>query len=73
MFALVFIAVLCYVTGGSGLALAFLAPADSGFPQPNVDLAITILAIGVLFHALSKVLDHLEEINDSLKKIADKE
>ena len=73
MFALIVIAALCYFVGGSGLALAFLAPADAGFPKPNIDMAITILAIGVLFHALSNILDYLKEIRDSLKKIADKE
>ena len=73
MFALVVIAVFCYIVGGSGLAVAFLAPADAGFPEPNVDLAVTILVTGVLFHALSNILDYLKEIRDSLQKIADKE
>ena len=73
MFALVIVAVFCYIAGGSGLALLFLAPADAGSPRPDGDTAIIILAAGVFFHAMSKVLDHLEEIRDSLKKIADKE
>ena len=73
MFALVVVAVLCYIAGGSGLALLFLAPADAGYPQPDGDAAIIILAAGVFFHAMSKVLDYLGEIRDSLKKIADKE
>lgn len=73
MFALVIVAVFCYIAGGSGLALLFLAPADAGYPQPDGDAVIIVLAAGVFFHAMSKVLDYLEEIRDSLKKIADKE
>ena len=73
MFTLVIVAVFCYIAGGSGLALLFLAPAEAGFPQPNGDAVIIVLAAGVFFHAMSKVLDYLEEIRDSLKKIADKE
>jgi hypothetical protein len=72
MFALMLVAILCYVAGGSGLALVFLAP--EGFYRPsNPDIGIYILLAGLLLHALSNVLDHLKEINDSLKKIADKE
>ena len=67
-----FVAILCYVVGGSGLALVFLAP--EGFYRPsNPDIGIYMLLTGLLFHALSNVLDNLEEINESLKKIADKE
>ena len=73
MFALMFVAISCYVLGGSGLALLFLAPASEGLPQPDGDAVIIVLAAGVFFHAMSKVLDYLEEIRDSLKKIADKE
>ena len=72
MFALMFVAILCYVVGGTGLALVFLAP--DGFYRPsNPDIGIYMLLIGLLFHALSNVLDHLEDINNSLKKIAEKE
>lgn len=73
MFALVIVAAFCYIAGGSGLALLFLAPADAGFPQPDGDAVIIVLAAGVFFHAMSKALDYLAEINDSLKKIAEKE
>ena len=72
MFALMFVAILSYVVGGSGLALVFLAP--EGFYRPsNPGIGIYMLLTGLLFHALSNVLDNLEEINESLKKIADKE
>lgn len=72
MFALMLVAILCYVVGGAGLALLFLGP--EGYYRPsNPDIGIYLLAAGLLFHAMSNVLDHLKEINDSLKKIADKE
>ena len=71
MFALVIVAAFCYVAGGSGLALIFLAPADAGYPQPNGDAVIIVLAAGVFFHAMSKVLDYLKEIRDAVQKMAD--
>ena len=72
MFALFLVSILCYVVGGSGLAMVFLAP--EGFYRPsNPDIGIYFLLVGLFFHALSKALDYLAEINDSLKKIAEKE
>ena len=72
MFALMFVAILCYVVGGTGLALLFLGP--EGYYRPsNPDFGVYLLAAGLLFHAISNVLDHLGEINESLKKIAEKE
>jgi len=72
MFALVLVAGLCYLAGAAGLALFFLAP--DGFSSPsNLNITIYTLAAGLLFHALSKILDEVKQINDSLKKIAKKE
>ena len=52
--------------------MVFLAP--EGFYRPsNPDIGIYFLLVGLFFHALSKVLDYLAEINDNLKKIAEKE
>ena len=45
----------------------FLGPEDYYRPS-NPDIGVYILLVGLLFHALSNVLDHLEEINESLKK-----
>ena len=67
-----FVAILCYVVGGTGLALLFLGP--EGYYKPShPDICINILLAGLLLHALSNVLDHLKEISESLKKITDKE
>jgi hypothetical protein len=64
MFALFLVAVLCYVVGGSGLAMVFLAP--EGFYRPsNPDIGIYFLLIGLFFHALIKALDNLQEIRDA--------
>lgn len=47
---------------------------DAGYPQPNGDAVIIVLAAGVFFHAMSKVLDYLKEIRDAVQKMAtDKE
>lgn len=73
MFALFLVSVLCYVVGGSGLALLFLAP--EGFYRPsNPDIGIYFLLVGLFFHAMSNALDYLKEIRDAVQKMAaDKE
>ena len=73
MFALFLVAILCYVVGGSGLALLFLAP--EGFYRPsNPDIGIYFLLVGLFFHAISNALDYLKEIRDAVQKMAaDKE
>ena len=45
---------------------------DSNFGM-QLDQSIMVFLAGILFHAASQVLDYLKEINDSLKKIAEKE
>ena len=71
MFDLFIIAVLCYVVAGVGVLAEFWSPASA--EHFNDIEPIILIAAGVFFHAMSKVLDYLEEIRDSLKKIADKE
>ena len=69
MFALFLVSLLCYVVGGSGLALLFLAP--EGFYRPsNADIGIYFLLVGLFFHAMSNALDYLKEIRDAVQKIA---
>ena len=69
MFALVMIAGLCYLAGGMGIIMSIV---DSNFGM-QLDQSIMVFLAGILFHAASQVLDYLKEINDSLKKIAEKE
>ena len=72
MFPLFLVAILCYVVGGSGLALLFLAP--DGFYRPsNPDIGIYFLLVGLFFHAMSNALDYLKEIRDAVQKMAAEE
>ena len=68
MFDLFLIAVICYVIAGLGLVVEFLSPANA--QHFNDVEPLILIAAGIFFHAMNKILDYLEEIRDSLKKIA---
>ena len=63
------IAVACYVVAVLGVLAEFWSPASAEHFN-HVDPLI-LIAAGIFFHAMSKVLDYLEEIRDSLKKMED--
>ena len=71
MFDLFTIAVVCYVFAGLGVLAEFWSPASAEHFN-DVDPLI-LIAAGIFFHSMNKILDYLEEIRDSLKKIANNE
>lgn len=68
MFIIVLITGFCYIVGGAAIILGF---AESN--APAVMSGIGLVLSGVLFHAINKGLDYLQDIKIAVQKMAEDE